>query len=318
MPKDWLILNKKIRWFHLIVFITGDLLLAYRFIPMILLILNGYAIFLLKKEKKRSLGNLLGILTSLLFAFWYPSVAGTAHIPTAMVINVIWLIYPVSALLLTLQVRKEQKERERIEKARTEKRLRIKKQEARARFQYKQYQKRRQREKELERRKQEKEAFQAIVKQVMDWIREGYTFSVDTNVLLDENSLSFLHYLLEKKKISLHVSMVVLNELDRNKTEPGKKGAIAREAIRIIEHYQKKEQISFIQIPANSFLHQHSLNTSPDDRIIGGYLAEQKTNGSKITFLTNDRVARVKATALGFKVYDPVSENNVIRKFAKV
>lgn len=311
-------INKLIILLHILVFITGNILLSKLIVPIGLLLLNTLAVIRSIKQRKSKTGNALGIIASFIFILLHKEVVDPDIIPVIIAINIAWLIYPVSIIFLMLQLRKERKELERIRRARIEKRKRIKELEARARLQYKAYQRKRLKQKKEERLRAEQRAFEQLVKQAMYWVKEGYIFSVDTNILLGENSLQFIHYLLKNEQISLNVSFVVLNELDNNKNKPGKKGATAREAIRLIERFQEKGQIHLVKIPNKRFLYEHSLSLIPDDRIIGGYLAERINNGVKIMFLCNDRSLRVKARSLGLKVYDYIDKKYATNVYVKV
>lgn len=303
---------------QIIVFVTGNILLSKLIVPIILLLFNSLAIAQSIKEKKSKIGNIVGALASLAFIIFHEQVSESETIPFIIVINIAWIAYLISVILLTIQLRKERLKLERIHQARIEKQKRTKEQETKARWQYKTYlRKKRKREKE-ESIKTEREAFSRLVERVMHFVEKGYTLSIDTNVFLEEDSLYFIDYLLKKRQLSLNISMVVLNELDGKKNDRGKIGAIAREAIRLIERYQDKNQINLIKVPQKNFLYNHSLNLSPDDRIIGGYLEEKIKKDKKIIFMSNDRAARVKAAALGIEVFDYSSEKITVPSYESV
>src|SRR5699024_10591096 len=150
----------------------------------------------------------------------------------------------------------------------------------------------------------EKERFTRAGAALKKIYQSGSRLAVDTNVFINEYTSKLIYSLLEKHHITLYVSIVVLDELDGLKNGDGQLEASAREAIRVLEHYQSSGQIRVVKMPDKSFLIDRGFGTTKDDYIAGGYLNEQMDQNKPFIFISNDRMPRVKASAAGLQVFD--------------
>lgn len=104
-------------------------------------------------------------------------------------------------------------------------------------------------------------------------------------------------------KYSIVLSKKTFEELDKKKSD-NEIGANARMAMRTIEAIQTKHRNISIVTTDDDFVKDNGLNPlSPDDIIIACCL-KQQINGDKITFVTEDRGARITARNLNIDVLD--------------
>ena len=140
-------------------------------------------------------------------------------------------------------------------------------------------------------------------------------FILDTNVLLhDVNSLFAF------KGVTVGIPFVVLEELDTFKSDPGEKGKIARHIIRNLDNLRSQGSLekgvelnhktgSLLKIFATP--HDLKAETLPHekvDNIILQTVQKLSKEGNKVTFVTKDINARVKADALGLDAEDYAKE----------
>jgi len=140
-------------------------------------------------------------------------------------------------------------------------------------------------------------------------------FVLDTNVLLhDSNSLfSF-------KGAVVGIPFIVLEELDQFKKESGEKGKIARNVIRSLDKLRTRgslEEGVELNQKTNSILKILAIpqGMEPDvtdhykvDNIILQTVKDLANQGLKVTFVTKDINARVKADAMGLEAEDYAKE----------
>jgi len=109
---------------------------------------------------------------------------------------------------------------------------------------------------------------------------------------------------MESYNLPVHISIVVLDELDGLKSRDDKVGKASRDAIRHLEEYQKLNLVHVVKKPTRRFLDENGLGTTKDDEIFGGYLKEMQDRRENYLYLSNDRMPRVKASSTGLAVFD--------------
>ncbi|MFT3787573.1 MAG: PhoH family protein [Tepidisphaeraceae bacterium] len=136
------------------------------------------------------------------------------------------------------------------------------------------------------------------------------TFVLDTNVLLHNPAALFL-----LKDNEIVIPFDVLEELDEFKTNSDDLGRNARTVIRTLDQLREKgDLLQGVTIEPTGGVLKISLETSidkcpqlrgnsPDNRIICTALA-QKEIGKRVTFISKDINARIKADALGLNSED--------------
>lgn len=140
-------------------------------------------------------------------------------------------------------------------------------------------------------------------------------FILDTNVLLhDVNSLFAF------KGVVVGIPFVVLEELDTFKSDSGEKGKIARHIIRNLDKLRSEGSLekgvelnhktgSILKIFSTPHdLRAETLPHEKVDNIILQTVQELSNQGNKVTFVTKDINARVKADALGLDAEDYAKE----------
>ncbi len=136
-------------------------------------------------------------------------------------------------------------------------------------------------------------------------------YVVDTNVLLHE-----AHALHAFPDGDVVVTVDVLEELDKFKSQPDELGRTARRAIRLLDglraHGPLAEGVALpeggmVQVIMTGYLQDLPSNmdsTIADNRILACALHLQKATRRPVIFVSKDLNARVKATALGIKSQD--------------
>ena len=145
--------------------------------------------------------------------------------------------------------------------------------------------------------------------------RHNRIFVLDTNVLLhDVNSLFAF------KGVTVGIPFVVLEELDKFKSDSGEKGKIARHIIRNLDNLRAQGSLeegvelnhktgSLLKIFATPHdLKSEILPNEKVDNIILQTVQELTKSGNKVTLVTKDINARVKADALGLDAEDYAKE----------
>ena len=154
-------------------------------------------------------------------------------------------------------------------------------------------------------------------------IREQRIFVLDTNVLLhDSNALfSFMG-------VVVVVPFGVLEELDKFKSEGGQLGRNARQTIRSLDELRIKGSLqdgvvyessvgkTFVKVMHSPVEGEHICADSVDNQIIA-LVQKLGTQGMKVTLVTKDINARVKADALKLLTEDYVGESVDIESFYK-
>ncbi len=137
------------------------------------------------------------------------------------------------------------------------------------------------------------------------------TYLLDTNVLLHE-----AHSLEAFPDGEVIVTVDVLEELDKFKSQPDELGRTARRAVRLLDSLRARGPLAHgVELEGGGRLrvimtgYMGALPTNmdpsvPDNRILACGLYLQQENGSEVVFVSKDLNARVKATALGLVSID--------------
>jgi len=147
----------------------------------------------------------------------------------------------------------------------------------------------------------EKERFKRLIRSLLSLQENERTFAIDTSFLIDQFNYALLQYLLQNERITIYICTPVVEELNRLKSGGRSLGKAARDALGLMNTYQKTQQIIFVETPEMSFLHGYHLT---NDRVIGSYLQKQLAEKLRFVLLTNDLERRAKATEVGLQVVD--------------
>lgn len=133
-------------------------------------------------------------------------------------------------------------------------------------------------------------------KRLVPLIERGTVLCLDTNILMHEQLLLIAAF--RDSDVHLFVSKQVYAELDglkKNKRYDVR--SRAQLAFDLIELYQSAGRLTLLEVPYH-YLRSEGLMNSPDERIIGTYLYEQKYISNPLVFLSNDKGARILAKNL--------------------
>ncbi len=151
---------------------------------------------------------------------------------------------------------------------------------------------------------QEKERFKKAILLLLTSQEKGLSFAIDTSFLIDRFHYALLQYLLEKERITIYICTPVVEELNRLKSGGSSIGKAARDALGLMNTYQKTQQIIFVETPEMSFLHGYHLTNEHIDRVIGSYLQKQLADKLRFVLLINDTERGTKAIEVGLQVVD--------------
>ncbi|MFC1894766.1 PhoH family protein [Candidatus Dependentiae bacterium] len=161
-------------------------------------------------------------------------------------------------------------------------------------------------------------------KKPLEITRTNRIFVLDTNVLL-HNSKSLFSF----KGVVVGIPFVVLEELDTFKKNTGEKGRHSREIIRTLDDLRSKGSLSdgveighntnsILKIlPTPEIASTEKLYGNIIDNLIIKTVQILVKNGDKVTFVTKDINARVKADALGLHAEDYQKETVKYEEFYK-
>ena len=132
------------------------------------------------------------------------------------------------------------------------------------------------------------------------YIEKGYSFALDTNILIHEPDL--IVSLLNNKNGTINLSKIVFQELDglKKNSDPVTRKR-AQLSFDIIEEYQRQGALKLIEGAKSDEIRQFGLGSTPDERIIGTYIKAQN-QGQKLLFISNDKGARIIARNIGLPV----------------
>lgn len=143
--------------------------------------------------------------------------------------------------------------------------------------------------------------------------RKDRIFVLDTNVLIHASDSMFSF-----EGVIVVIPLAVLEELDTFKTDNGERGRNAREVSRQLDALRSKGSLyegvlvsdepgsSYIKVmPSSSGISSEICGTSVDNQIIQ-LVQKLAKEGNKVTFITKDINARIKADALGLDAEDYV------------
>lgn len=131
---------------------------------------------------------------------------------------------------------------------------------------------------------------------------KGYSFGLDTNILMHYPSETFDILRRDTILISRHVQQ----ELDGLKNSMDKQVATnARRAFKVLEEAQTRGQVVHILPAINPSVTTHlGLSDTMDDHIIASYIQASQTASNVFYFVSNDNGAKITARNAGLNVLD--------------
>ena len=153
----------------------------------------------------------------------------------------------------------------------------------------------------------EKERFIKAIRSLLTFKENGLIFAIDTSFLIHRFNYALLQNILHNEHVTIYICTPVIEELNRMKLNERSLGKAARDALHLIDTYQKTEQIIFVETPELVFLRGHDLTNEHIDRVIGAYVQMQFEDTLRFVFLTDDVERRTRAVSAGLQVTDDES-----------
>lgn len=141
----------------------------------------------------------------------------------------------------------------------------------------------------------------ADMKSLLEKVGKGYSFGLDTNVLIDYPTKIFEIL----KKDTILISRHVQTELDGLKKSEGLQGYNARNAFKALYEAQTRGQAIHI-LPAidKTETTKMGLSDTMDDHIIASYIQASQSGTNGLYFVSTDNGAKITAKNAGLNVLD--------------
>lgn len=316
----------------------GLMTLLYAFPSMVAIVLHIITIVILHKAQRKTLGNYIGVIASLLslttyFVFVIDSFTNGEYFDNpewaAFFIPLSWPFHIISFIVITVHYFKDKKplqqetkekqpdteierQKEKLKAMRQREKLKAMRQKGQIDKKALQHRAKIKEQKKQKEQQLYEEQLTLGTNLLLEKHREGFNLSIDTNIFLYEFSFTIIKNLVEQHQVPIYISMVTFNEIDLKKTDDTL-GFRSREVIRFIESQQKQQRkkgdkdglIRFMVGDINKIIHRHGLDfRNNDDKILAFTLLEQQQKNKKMLYISNDNGTLIKATPLGLEVFD--------------